>query len=446
MAVGARQLNLGEAKLSVAEKRRGEWGSHVHNHKRVVMVCSKVCSQDGTEGKMNEFVQATRMLYTHMIKVDSTLLWEPVLEGGARLWDPQGIPAGLTDCGQWIKVSGDAGVFAMRKPRKSDNSRVDDGEELIVSEVYFQFCVSCDVDPTLILERVSFEWSRMGGNRLKVKEIPSFATKAAVTFYRVRNDPNFSVLIPELTRMLEEARDKANAEVTGYFSLQDVPLFQLSMQTPKIQGQNTQLFQGWDYRRQNWRKTLHVIVEASQVAYVQELFSLAKELKVLEKYFGSHVRVVMVHDSNKKGKAGDTTTDLSKYDMAVVASYSRHHINYQANSRYNGICGILDLDKKFDIPSVSDPSRVVGKLSLRDILYTHIKTSEGHPLLMEVHQGEPMGSVDVVVGDYEAAERMMGMINKNPAAFLQYYLSSVAGMDEQFVRKVVAGSIDPTFV
>jgi hypothetical protein len=57
-----------------------------------------------------------------------------------------------------------------------------------------------------------------------------------------------------------------------------------------------------------------------------------------------------------------------------------------------------------------------------------------------------MGSVDVVVGDYEAAERMLGMINKNPAAFFFYYLTTVSGMDEQFVRKVVAGSIDPTFV
>jgi hypothetical protein len=57
-----------------------------------------------------------------------------------------------------------------------------------------------------------------------------------------------------------------------------------------------------------------------------------------------------------------------------------------------------------------------------------------------------MGSVDVVVGDYEAAERMMGMINKNPAAYLFYYLTTVSEMDEQFVRKVVAGSIDPTFV
>ena len=305
------------------------------------MVCSKVCSQDGTEEKMNEFVQATRMLYSHMIKVDSSLVWEPVLEGGACLWDPQGIPADFTDCGQWIKVSGDAGVFEMWKPRKNyndkDRNRGEDEEELIDPEVFFQFCASFDVEPTFILERVSFEWARLRGNRKNVKEIPSFATKAVVSLYRVHNYPNYSVLIPELTRMLEEAREKVNSEVAGYYRIEDVPHFQLSMQTPKIQGQKTQLFQGWDYRRQNWHKTLHVIVESSQVEYMQELFLMAKELKLLEKYFGPHGRVVMVHDSSKRGKAGETKADLSKYDMVAVALYSRHHINYQANSRYDGI-------------------------------------------------------------------------------------------------------------
>jgi hypothetical protein len=131
---------------------------------------------------------------------------------------------------------------------------------------------------------------------MTVKEILSFATKVAVTLYRVRNDPNHSVIIPEMTRMLEETRDTATAEVSNYVSIADIPKF-LSMQTSNIQGQNTQLFQGWDWRRQNWWKTLHLIVEASQVKYLQELIMPAKELKLLENYFGLHARVVMVYDS-----------------------------------------------------------------------------------------------------------------------------------------------------
>jgi hypothetical protein len=56
-----------------------------------------------------------------------------------------------------------------------------------------------------------------------------------------------------------------------------------------------------------------------------------------------------------------------------------------------------------------------------------------------------MGSVDVVVGASKKAERTLLMINKNPGAFFLYYLTTVAEMDEPFMRKVVSGSIDPTF-
>ena len=41
---------------------------------------------------------------------------------------------------------------------------------------------------------------------------------------------------------------------------------------------------------------------------------------------------------------------------------------------------------------------------------------------------------------------MLLMINKNPGAYFFFYLTSVVGMDEQFVQRVVSGTVDPTFV
>ncbi len=41
---------------------------------------------------------------------------------------------------------------------------------------------------------------------------------------------------------------------------------------------------------------------------------------------------------------------------------------------------------------------------------------------------------------------MILMMNKNPGAYLYYYLASEAKMDEAFVRKVIVGTIDPVFV
>jgi len=118
------------------------------------------------------------------------------------------------------------------------------------------------------MERVSFKWTRIGGNTLTVKEIASFAMRVAVSLYHVRNNPNHSVFIPELKQMLEEERDRAMQDTDDFFNTADPPEFTLSMQVPKITGQNTQQFQGWNWRQQNWRKTLHVVVEAGQVQYI----------------------------------------------------------------------------------------------------------------------------------------------------------------------------------
>jgi hypothetical protein len=70
------------SKQSVGEKCKSELALHWFQHSRVVLVCSMVCSQEGTEAKMNEFVIATRALYKNMVKVDWSVIWESVMEGG----------------------------------------------------------------------------------------------------------------------------------------------------------------------------------------------------------------------------------------------------------------------------------------------------------------------------------------------------------------------------
>jgi hypothetical protein len=77
----------------------------------------------------------------------------------------------------------------------------------------------------------------------------------------LRNNANFSVLIPELKRMLEVTRDKALEEVEDFYGVGGIPEFTLNVQVPKITGQSTQQFQGWSWRQQIWHTTLHVVVE-----------------------------------------------------------------------------------------------------------------------------------------------------------------------------------------
>ena len=57
-----------------------------------------------------------------------------------------------------------------------------------------------------------------------------------------------------------------------------------------------------------------------------------------------------------------------------------------------------------------------------------------------------MGPVDLVVGAYAEAERMLLMINKNPGAYFFFYLTSMVERDKQFMQRVVSGTVDPTFI
>jgi hypothetical protein len=106
----------------------------------------------------------------------------------------------------------------------------------------------------------------------------------------------------------------------------------------------------------------------------------------------------------------------------------------------------LDLDKDVLFYSVTDPSRIVGSLTLRRVLYTRMVMSDGHRLFEEVHQAAPMGAVDVVVPNCAESEKMLTMMNRNIAAYLTHYLVKVAKMEEGFVNRLVRATVDPSLV
>eukprot|EP00956_Cyclotella_meneghiniana_P041431 scaffold226801_cov23-Cyclotella_meneghiniana.AAC.1 len=135
-----------------------------------------------------------------------------------------------------------------------------------------------------------------------------------------------------------------------------------------------------------------------------------------------------------------------KVDMAAMASFSRKHTNYQNVTRMDGIRGILDLDKEVPFYSVSEPDVVAGTMTLRQILYSEIRLSDGYNLFEEVHQAEPMCPVDVVVPNIEEAERMMLMMQKNTAAFLKFYLGLRSKIPMDTIDAVLGKTMDPTLM
>eukprot|EP00984_Skeletonema_dohrnii_P035698 scaffold35794_cov167-Skeletonema_dohrnii-CCMP3373.AAC.1 len=71
-----------------------------------------------------------------------------------------------------------------------------------------------------------------------------------------------------------------------------------------------------------------------------------------------------------------------------------------------------------------------------------IRAPDGSPLFASVHQGVGMSDAEVVIPEGYEYQRIVEMMNKNAAAFLFYYLTTVCTMDEAFVRKLVENTTD----
>ena len=124
--------------------------------------------------------------------------------------------------------------------------------------------------------------------------------------------------------------------------------------------------------------------------------------------------------SNVTAKKSRRTDGLAEEEpghhlLVKHKSYSARHSNYHASMVAKGLSGILDVDKKVDITSDSDPTEKAREMSLRGVLY-NLKMQDGHALFGEIHQGGPMMNVDVVVGNTPAAETMVETMNKKVPA------------------------------
>ena len=91
--------------------------------------------------------------------------------------------------------------------------------------------------------------------------------------------------------------------------------------------------------------------------------------------------------------------------------YIRHHVNYHSSMIYDGLTGIVKLDKKVKFYLIIEPDKVEGSTSLHHVSYNHIKLSGGHSLIGNAHQENQMSNVDIVTPNTPKADTMVAMMN-----------------------------------
>ena len=96
---------------------------------------------------------------------------------------------------------------------------------------------------------------------------------------------------------------------------------------------------------------------------------IAKARNLVKPYCGNNVRLSNVIAKKSRRKRRSEEEDTGHHLLDKHKSYSARHINYHASMVSKGLAGILDVDKKIDITSETDPTEKVGEMSLRGVLY-----------------------------------------------------------------------------
>jgi hypothetical protein len=304
--------------------------------------------------------------------------------------------------------------------------------------------VSTAVRPQELLDRITHEWARTGGNRLQIKDLQTIESETVVTFFRVSTLTPKAVILAELRMILLQAQKRASADdldSSDYdFTLDEdiepgesLPPMNLRVQVALLKGTQVNSFTKLSHQAQQARRSWHLEVDKQHSRKMKTLIQVAKDYGCVEEIWGCHAHLSEVTDANSTNREAKRQVDVAQ-----------SHTNYQMSMTSEDLEGITSLDERIDITHPST-GEAVGSLSLRMILLNYLKMQDGHPMIAEVHQEDLCKPVHVVIPQAEEAERMIGMMNKNLPAFLFHFLTD-AGFTDEFLQELLRRTCEASLV
>ena len=107
------------------------------------------------------------------------------------------------------------------------------------------------------------------------------------------------------------------------------------------------------------------------------------------------------------------------------------HAGYQGSMTGETIFGINLINGEVA------PTPGGGKVSLRMVMFSYVKMqADQFSLFPELHQVEEMGPTLAIIPACKEAERIVHMMNKQVAAFLSYYLTTITALPKKFVKEL----------
>lgn len=418
---------------------------HVHKHRNVLIEISIDFSKEsltqfeGDNGKKTAF--AIQQLLLNLKIADKQAVLNPTEEDsdepplGGQSSTP--IPTNMTALSNYIK-----GLNPRTFQTNSRSSQ--DTQEATPSSrrpalAYGVISISCDKDPTLLVNQISYEWARFG-SQMKIKELQAVETITPYAIYFVYALTHRQTLIDEQRDILKIAQQRMNDD--DYFLHHDLPinwgyktlpLCSLRTNVPRIPKHSEPAnMSRLPSNIQTCRRVLHLEIDKKDQELVSHLVNYAKKSGLYSQWWGTHAHPTEGVDWQSPPG-----------DIKRAAKFAVKTTNYNASMTSIDVYGFLDLNDT--IQATKPDGSIIKTLTGRECLTALFKFQDSSPLIAEAHQQVPLGSVSLVYPNIPEGEKLITGLAKQIAAFSTGHLTDLK-VDPSFIQNFLKTFVDPQLI
>jgi hypothetical protein len=366
--------------------------------------------------RMMNFVRCFAALLAEIKHVDDSAAIAPINiyddDKENFITDRSSLPDNFTKLGKWLMISGGSWVF--EKKEKGNG------------EVFARFRLKSRDMAEEIINRVSFEFNRLGGSRLSKKLMQAMETETPMMLLFVCNVTDHLSITKDIRQILDIAYHDIDDEcmMPEQYEHRDIPKFSLRLNVPWLpEKKSTKDNKAYDHIREQGKKAFHLEVAKPDLAFFTFLATHAHRMGLDAKYFGKFAKLTAT-----LGK------DAPLSDCARLRRCIQGYLNFHLSSTSITINGIDDLDASETVRNPTNGMRI-AKLSLRDMLYK-IVLSNKSPLFLQLSQ-RSSGEVDAIIPNTPEAESLAERINVQVAAWCHFYWKDTNKGSDRFFKKLL---------
>ena len=348
------------------------------------------------------------------------------------------VPSNMTALSNYIKGLNPRSFQTSNKPTQ-DAQAPDTSSSRRSIMAYGVISISCDKEPELLVNQISYEWARFG-NQMKIKDLQAVETITPFAIYFVYALTHKQTLIDEQHDIFKAAQKKMHE--TDYFLDHDLPmnwgykplpLCSLRTNVPRIPKHSEPINMArLPSNIQTCRRVLHLEIDKTDLEMVSHLVNFAKKQGLYNQWWGSHAHPTEGVDWQSPPG-----------DIRRAARFAVKTTNYNASMTSIDVYGFLDLN---DTIQVRKPDgTVVRSMTGREVLTVFYKFQDKSPLIAEVHQQVPLGLVSLVYPNTPEGEKLITGLSKQIAAFTMGHFADQQA-DQQFTQEFLKTFVDPPLI